>query len=262
MAIKTKLATRYWIKTVIMIVVCVVLGLWGIWDYVVTIPSNSRGAARAVVLRDIKNGFDTPRGSVERGEAITVASIVIEKDTTGDTEWISSLEQMREGLRGGTIEAQRAAMGDVEEGLNEYGHIVAPSKYDRPMQWIFILCLPFGFYYLYAYLKMSKKADAYYLDDGGQLTTPEGTWGQNEIKDIDMSTWISKTGKVRLTWTANVIVNDGKRILLDDYVYQNMHLIIGDIAHRFYPEEWTPLAKRVRPDGPEDIVEFEEEQGE
>lgn len=245
-----------------MIVVCVVLGLWGIWDYVVVIPNNSRGAARAVVLRIIKNGFDTPKGSAERGEAITVANLVIEQDNTGDTEWIASLEQMKLALQGGTIETQRSSLGDVEAGLNEYGQIVAPSKYDRPMQWMFILCLPFGFYYLWAYLKMSKKADTYCLEDDGQLTTPEGTWNSDEINDIDMSTWISKTGRVRLTWTANVIVGDGKRILLDDYVYQDMHLIIGDIAHRFYPEEWTPLAKRVRADEPKEEFEVDEGQEE
>jgi hypothetical protein len=25
-----------------------------------------------------------------------------------------------------------------------------------------------------------------------------------------------------------------------------MHLIIGNLAHQFYPENWTPLAKRVK----------------
>ena len=30
-----------------MTIVCVVLGLWGIWDYVIAIPEAARGAARA-----------------------------------------------------------------------------------------------------------------------------------------------------------------------------------------------------------------------
>jgi hypothetical protein len=25
-----------------------------------------------------------------------------------------------------------------------------------------------------------------------------------------------------------------------------MHLIIGNLAHQFYPENWTPRAKRVK----------------
>jgi hypothetical protein len=29
-------------------------------------------------------------------------------------------------------------------------------------------------------------------------------------------------------------------------MFTDMHLIIGALAHRFYPEDWTPLAKRVK----------------
>jgi hypothetical protein len=42
--------------------------------------------------------------------------------------------------------------------------------------------------------------------------------------------------------------------LLDDYIYKDMHLIIGKLAHRFYPEDWTPLARRVKVE----VVETEE----
>jgi hypothetical protein len=63
-----------------------------------------------------------------------------------------------------------------------------------------------------------------------------------------MSRWIAKSGNSRSTWTAKVIVGDNQPILLDDYIYNDMHLIIGALAHRFYPDQWTPLAKRVRID--------------
>jgi len=34
-----------------------------------------------------------------------------------------------------------------------------------------------------------------------------------------------------------------------------MHLIIGKLAHKFYPEDWTPLARRVKVE----VIETEEE---
>ena len=97
---------------------------------------------------------------------------------------------------------------------------------------------------------MSKKAGTYRLEEDGTLVTPEGSWVHDEIVDIDLSRWIAKTGNARSTWTATVILSDGTKILLDDYVYQDMHLIIGNLAHQFYPQEWTPLARRVKTEVP------------
>jgi len=229
-----------------MTIVCVVLGLWGIWDYVIAIPEAARGAARAEILRVIKNGLDTPNGSPERLEAITVIGVALESDGYTDDDWNAGLAQMKVALEGAPIEVQREAMGGVEKGLKAYGHITAPSKYDRPMQWVFMSCLPFGFWYLMSFLKMKKRASMYELSDDGTLITPEGSWPASEVKDIDMSVWISKTAKARLTWTAKVVVDGREPIELDDYVYQDMHLIIGALAHQFYPDDWTPLARRVK----------------
>ncbi|MEE2819199.1 MAG: hypothetical protein VX615_01165 [Planctomycetota bacterium] len=246
MPIKTKLATRYWLKTVLMMIVCVVLGLWGIWDYLVAIPEAARGAARAEILRVIKIGLDTPNGSTQRLDAITLIDVALQSEGYTDRDWDAGLAQMKVALEGASIEIQRKAMGGVEEGLNAYGNITAPSKYDRPMQWVFMSCLPFGLWYLLSYMKMKKRASMYELDDDGTLTTPEGSWPASDVKDIDMSKWISKTAKARLTWTAKVVVEGREPIELDDYVYQDMHLIIGALAHQFYPDDWTPLARRVK----------------
>jgi hypothetical protein len=38
-----------------------------------------------------------------------------------------------------------------------------------------------------------------------------------------------------------------------------MHLIIGNLAHRFYPENWTPLAKRVKVETQEESEETDGE---
>jgi hypothetical protein len=41
------------------------------------------------------------------------------------------------------------------------------------------------------------------------------------------------------------VTSDGKRILLDDHDFKNMHLIIGAIAHRLMPDKWTAHAKNA-----------------
>jgi hypothetical protein len=56
-----------------------------------------------------------------------------------------------------------------------------------------------------------------------------------------------------------VLVENHPPILLDDYVYKDVHLIIGNLAHRFYPENWTPLAKRVKVEKQEESKETDGE---
>ena len=53
--------------------------------------------------------------------------------------------------------------------------------------------------------------------------------------------------------TAEVIHTDGRRIRLDDYIYANMHLIVGRLASGFYPDHWTDEARIVEQgDGDDD----------
>ncbi len=253
MALKTTLATRYWLKTIVMALVCVVLGLWGIWDYVVAIPRDIEAYSRATFLREvIQPALDVEFGSQERDDATVVLNAALEEDDGLDPQWSDALVVFGGAVSGNNVDSQQKAKDLLETYLNKYGNVTQPSRFDRPMQWVFILCLPFGFYYFGAYLKMSNRAKKYLLDDDGTLTTPEGTWTAEEIEGIDMDRWISKTGKARTTWTAKVIVKGHAPVLLDDYVYKDMHLVIGKLAHKYYPKEWTPLAKRVIPRTEED----------
>jgi len=265
----TKLATRYWLKTSIIAVVCIVLGLWGVWDYVVAIPQREEAAARSVVLKIVHSALATERGSTERDKAGVVVRLVTEsaankpdKESVGKqmdlgntAGWIDSLELFQVALSGGDLEIQSQSVALIEDGLNQYGSVTPPSEYDRPMQWAFILCIPFGFYYIWAFVKMSSRAKIYKFDDQGGLTTPEGSWTADEITDIDMSKWIARTGNARATWTATVVTSDEESVLLDDYIFEDMHLVIGALAHRFYPQQWAPNAKRVVVD--EDNVDTE-----
>lgn len=269
MAIKTKLATRYWLKTILMAVVCLGLGFWGLWDYFIDIPQRAEAARKSVVLKAVNAALATEVGSLQRSEAGGTVDMALEfaarvpvvraseggSVELGNTDgWIQSLELFQAALAKGNLEIQQEAVVLVEEGLNLYGSVTPPSKYDRPMQWAFILCLPFGFYYLLSYRKMSRRSRVYGLDDGGRLTTPEGVWDSEEIVDIDMSRWIAPKGNARTTWTALVIMKDEQKVLLDDYIFEDMHLIIGALAHRFYPDQWSPLAKRVQVEHADDEI--------
>ena len=67
-------------------------------------------------------------------------------------------------------------------------------------------------------------------------------WCIDHIADIDLSKWMSKS-------IATVVTTDGKRIVLDDYKYRGMDKLVGALATRFYPDDWTPDArdlKRIR----------------
>ena len=108
MAITTKLATRYWLKTIIIAVVCIVLGLWGVWDYVVAIPQREESVMRSVVLKIVHSALSTERGSVERDKAGVVVRSALEsaankpvKESVGKqmdlgntAGWIDSLKQI------------------------------------------------------------------------------------------------------------------------------------------------------------------------
>jgi hypothetical protein len=248
-ALQTTLATRFWLKTIIMVIVCLVLGVWGIWDYVVKIPREEMQASRALLISNtIQPAMITEMGSLERDEATVTLNVIISEDGAQNPLWIASLEVFRNALNSVGKNIQDEAYALLVSELAIYGNVTPPSKFDRPMQWVFILCLPFGFYYLWKYVQMKKRSRIYCLDNEGTLSTPEGIWQSSEIADIDMSRWIAKSGNSRSTWTAKVIVGDNQPILLDDYIYNDMHLIIGALAHRFYPDQWTPLAKRVRID--------------
>ena len=50
-SITVRLAMSYTIKNVIVAIVCLVLGLWGVWDYVEVIPRQERFFSRAEVCR-------------------------------------------------------------------------------------------------------------------------------------------------------------------------------------------------------------------
>ncbi len=124
----------------------------------------------------------------------------------------------------------------VSAGITAYQKFPVPNKWNRMVQWLFILCGPYS---LVAGLQLTgglrKK---YRVDDEGNFHHPYGSWDASEISDIDMSRWMSKS-------VAKIVHSDGRTVKVDDYVHQDADQIIGAIAHRLRPEEWTDHAKVV-----------------
>lgn len=127
--------------------------------------------------------------------------------------------------------------------LNSLGSPTKPGELDRLVKGLaFVPCLPFTPYFLWVYVRTKRRV--YQLDDDGTLHLPDGVWPQDQIADIDMSRWMAKS-------IAYVVDKQGTRVKLDDYKHRNLHLIIGGIASRLYPEAWDAEAKQLKADEPD-----------
>ena len=162
-----------------------------------------------------------------------------------DAQWVAVLATVIRGLwsvRGIPLSEYPPAFEAyeaVEVALEADKKVKEPGKYDRMTQWAFILCLPFAPYCFWVVARTRRQV--YRLDEDGTLHLPEGTWKADQIAEIDMSRWMSKS-------IATVVHHDGTRVELDDYKHHDLHLIIGAIAARRHPEAWTADAKPVKPD--------------
>ncbi|MAV54810.1 MAG: hypothetical protein CMJ28_02505 [Phycisphaerae bacterium] len=131
----------------------------------------------------------------------------------------------------------------VSEGVTAYQKFPVPNKWNRMVQWLFILCGPYSLFTAFQLIGGLRRK--YSVDEEGAFHHPEGTWLANEITDIDMSRWMSKS-------VAKVIHTDGRIAKIDDYIHQDADKIIGEIAHRLRPSEWTDHAKAVSNNSPSD----------
>ena len=166
---------------------------------------------------------------------------------TPDGQWFAQLAAISRGLQAErrlpltkTEFPQANAAYELTLSIIEtLGAIEKPHEYDRIMKGlVFLPCLPFFPYFLWVYYR--TKRQVYELDDDGTLHSLLGEWPADSIADIDMSKWMAKS-------IAHVVHTDGTRLKLDDFKHKNLHLIIGAIASRLYPEDWNEDAKIVKP---------------
>lgn len=310
MAIRTSIARHYAVRLIVMSIVMFVLGMWGVYDYLVGIPAHQRAferyqvlsltqaalrpdlrgeelteatsAARTAIDHELnlvlddhakRTGIDRARMNepewrllmvVQMGEPTpemdaakahadyeSTAKVVQSLRETDELEWVKGLLLFSQALAmprtpsGDLTDQQRAVYGITEQQMNAIAKDEVPAKpstFDHVVQLAYIsllLCVP---YFLWVYVATVKRV--YTLDEDGSLHSPEGSWPRDEIADIDMSRWMSKS-------LAYVVHKDGRRIMLDDYKHKDMFRIVGALAHRFYPDEWTEEAKPVKAEGDE-----------
>jgi hypothetical protein len=78
------------------------------------------------------------------------------------------------------------------------------------------------------------------LEDDGTLVVGSRRIAPDEVTGIDMSRWMAKS-------IATLQLRDGTPpVVLDDYKFGSMHLIVGTYAHRFDPQRWNADATVVK----------------
>lgn len=211
MALETSLQPRQKWWNVLYAFICFVLAAWGAYDYWVTIPRKEEAVA----------AYDAAAKTVETVESKVTAA--------GSAPGAS-----------GAVTADEAIAYEAAKKVVEKGRPTPPAAYDRPVQlWLYMVgCGVMGVpYFLAAWLAAARKT--YRLEDDGTLVAPEGRFAAADIQDIDMSRWMSKS-------IATVMLPGGRKVVLDDYKFKGMHLIVGKLAHDRHPEDWTDDARDMK----------------
>lgn len=275
MAIRTRLQTRFVVQRVAMTAICVVFGLWGLYDYYYAIPAQQAAYDRGQVYAAVYDAMQAAgTGDPAAAESIAAATTrvreelnaVVERSTrlleaegetvsgekltealraTDDDQWFNelahfnlALDELRSAAPGSERSPQFATVYDgLKARLGETGEISPPARWDHVFQWTFILCLPCAPWFLWTLMR--KRREVYELDDDGTLRAPGLAWKDEEIAEIDMSRWMSKS-------IVTIVHADGTRLALDDYVHRDVHRIAGAIASARHPEAWTAEARPVK----------------
>ncbi len=215
MSITTSPSLSFVLRSAFLAVLCIVFGLWGAYDLWVKIPHREEQVRR----------FEDASATLKRLDDARQAG------TTPTQQDIDEYNRTREELR------QLMPGGEAP---------VAPGEWDRPTQWLFIVCLPFAIWPIMQLMRI--RAQKYTLDDRGDLhfagdaKLGSGLWQAGDMRDIDMSRWMRKS-------IAAAIHKNGQQLPLDAYLHKNLELIVGTIASRFHPDKWTADAKPVKAAG-------------
>lgn len=205
MAIETKIQTRQTLQNLAYGALCLGLGLWGWYDYSVTIPGMEAAYAEFIALEETTSRLE---------EQSKVAPL--------SPEEIALFKEAE-----ATLKAKYTEKPDL------------PAAYDRPVQlWLYVVgCGIVGVpWFAYAQWQLTRRR--FRLDDDGAFSVDGRTYAATEITGIDMSRWMSKS-------IAEVLTSDGGRTALDDYKYKGVEDIVATLAARFHPGEWTSDARPI-----------------
>ena len=134
---------------------------------------------------------------------------------------------------------QRVALEAADTAFARFSEVPSPrSAFDYQIQiWVYMVGCGVGVpWFLFTQIGLMRRK--YRLDDDGTLHAPEGTFASEQIVGLDLSKWMSKA-------IATVEVEGGTQIKMDDYKFRYTEDIVGVLAQRFYPGEWTSDARPI-----------------
>lgn len=185
MPIETRVQKRQTIQNVAYAIVCLVLGLWGWYDYAVKIPRQE------AEFREFSDA---------------------EKQKS-DLEDLSRTAML--------TDAQKSDFKAAEAVLAKYAEKPAePAVYDRAVQmWLYVIgCGVLGTpWFIYAQWGLQRRR--YRLDDDGTFHAPEGTFAPDELVGIDLSRWMAKSiAVVETRGGGKILLDDYKYLGVENLV--------------------------------------------
>ncbi len=205
MPLETKIQPRQTLQNIGYAVICLALGIWGWYDYSVTIPAMEEAYGEFVALEQV----------------------------TSELEARSKVAPLDEAEKAVFKEAEAILAAKYKEKPDP------PAAYDRPVQlWLYVIgCGVLGVpWFAYAQFQLTRRR--FRLGDDGAFTADGRTYAPEELAGIDMSRWMAKS-------IATVETTDGARIALDDYKFKGVEDIVAALAARFHPGAWTSDARPV-----------------
>ncbi len=280
MAIEARVSRGYAWRMIIIAVVCLVFGLWGVYDYLVAIPRDQQLADRLDLLSMSKDALETeqardqmtPEAKLAHDAIVVEFNEVLRQELTeaGKQGPITDPEELREAATAFQEQLQESSqlkwvglLVTIGGGLMaERGPVLTEEDYPRA----------------YAAYTLSQAA----IKELGDITAP-GKYDRITqwafiacLPCVPYFVWMFLVAKRRVyrldddgtlhtpegTWArgdiadidmgrwmaksiAWVVHRDGTRIKLDDYKFRDLHLIIGSIASRLHAAKWTSEAKPI-----------------
>ncbi len=280
MAIEVRVSRGYVWRMIIIGVVCVVFGLWGVYDYMVAIPRDQKLADRLALLQVSNDALETeqtrgdltPEARQAYDMVVAELNVVLtaELDTARGTTPFNDAEGLREALSAFSDQLQAsgempwvALLTTIGDGLAAERRLpLTEASYPRA----------------YAAFTQSQTA----IEELGDITAP-GKYDRimqwafiSCLPCVPYFIWMVYAARRRVyrlddagtlsmpegTWArddiadidmsrwmaksiARVVHRDGTSVKLDDYKFRDLHRIIGSIAARLHPDDWDAEAKPI-----------------
>jgi hypothetical protein len=244
MAIQTSIKKSFIYWNLLYFVLCGGLGLWGAYDYWVSIPAQEQAVARYEELMTEFANLEM-RGQYSQLAAKRAQNALTEEERENLTKLETAMREAGATSAPPPLsDAEKARYTEIKETLTvEFDNTPPelPASYDRAVNlWLYVIGTGILGAPYFAWRLVSRRGQTWRLEDDGSFVTPEGTYPADAIEGIDMSIWMKKS-------IAKVQIRDrAEPVVLDDYEYQDAYKIIGVLAHQFHPDEWTEDAKPVK----------------